>query len=239
MIKIYSNSKQNKRSYQEDAIAIDVGDVSIFSVFDGHGGGEVSAFLKKYFNSFILKTEHTGKLLSSRISIFDEMILNFCPHSGSAGSTLATLVIKPGSFTVGWMGDSRIIGLTKTDKINQLTQDHNASNPIEVSLLKKMGIKVTQFANDTKRVGDTLECTRTMGDFDQQNVLIKKPQVQTWDNNYKYVVLMSDGVYENMSNENIIKFISSASGDKAEKLIDHIIEKNLSNDNLSVIILEW
>jgi len=73
-----ASSMQGWRKSQEDAhiAALDIApDVSVFGVFDGHGGKEVSLYVKKYFITELKKLEsfRTANYEAALREIFKKM----------------------------------------------------------------------------------------------------------------------------------------------------------------------
>ena len=118
--------------------------------------------------------------------------------------------------------------------------------------IKKLGGKVSFEPNDVPRINGVLAVSRSMGDFDQKQFVEHKPDVLHYMcNNYKFIIVASDGLYDSMNNQQIIDFvinsiteqptsISSSRNNKNElniaaKLALKAIELG-SDDNVSVII---
>jgi len=179
---------QGWRSNNEDAhvtaINFDPG-ISLFAVFDGHGGSEVALYCKKHLGETLRKTEQFkdglyAKGLERTFFQFDEDILSGWPdtlkqvlheageshdvrpnpHTESrAGCTAVACLIKGGKLHIANAGDSRIV-LCQGGKAIELSEDHKPELDSEIDRIKKAKGYITE-----GRVNGNLNLTRAVGDF--------------------------------------------------------------------------
>jgi len=112
------------------------------------------------------------------------------------------------------LGDSRATACV-LGNVKAMSNDHNTGNPKERERVHAMGGTIKD-----NRVGGVLIPTRSFGDFllkSEQDkpawkqVISVVPQIQTFklDTYWEFVVVGSDGVWDAMSNAEMINFIKS------------------------------
>lgn len=206
---------------------------SIYFLADGHGGDFVSSYLKnnfinyfkKYFN---LNSSNIQQVIKSTISDIDTRLKQY-----NEGSTLVGFVINNDTFTVFNVGDSRCYVIDNDNKINKITNDHNLYNQNEI---KRLNYQVDLKDTD-RRLDGKLAMTRSIGDNDI-NGRISTPSLKTLNiNNYKYIILCSDGTYTSMT-DNILKdlIITNKSMTKAVDQIIDYAKQHGDGDDISILI---
>lgn len=225
----------------------------LFGVFDGHGsqGKLVSqhvahtlprlvvqspAFKTGCYESALSTAFPESNSLLRRISGID------CDLSGSTGVVALALDNK---LVVGNLGDSRCL-LGKVDPAGRpqavpLSSDHNPLDPREAQRILGTGGRIASFMYDGKPLGPPrvwlreinvpgLCMTRSFGDNVAATVgVLDIPEVLTVSlkPQDKYLVLMSDGIFEFMENQKVIDMVHSA----AESGISpHEVAKKLVRD---------
>jgi serine/threonine protein phosphatase PrpC len=210
-----------------------VGDAGSFvAVFDGHGGGEVSHYLReKLYGAFRKQLERKkweqhpdDKLdlpasLSVKVSAvraaFEQIEAEVLKKNGMQhqGSTAVAVLIhenEDGNRTLlsANVGDSRAI-LSRNKKAVALTRDHKPSDEREKARILAMG-EIIEWDHFCKvhRVRN-LSLARAIGDRFAKPVVtaeveIKHFPVQEGDD---FVVLASDGLWDVMSNQDVVSFV--------------------------------
>jgi len=240
------HQEQGKREYMEDRfIAKCNKKICFYSILDGHGGKSCANFLKKnLYNIFIkiyVKNRHINiKNILTQTYLYADKI--FLKNQKKSGSTACSLFIdnQTKMFAVANTGDSRIIGLVG-NKIIQLSVDHKPENNNEKQRIYQNGGFVVN-----SRLNGILAMSRSMGD-----ILLKQKGLTSFPDtivgkitkDYKYLVIASDGLYDVMTNYEIIQFIQYNLTKGIEKkniaknLVLFSIENRYSADNVSVIII--
>jgi len=241
--------------------------MDFLAVFDGHGGPTISDALSKTLPAYFYKQnimynnepKPHPKYNEYIVSTFDNIQneLN-AKHNKSSlqGSTVCIALIymykNKKYLTVIWSGDSRAIACNKYFIAESLSLDHKPDSPLELSRIKKLGGTVTFEQNDVPRINGVLAVSRSMGDFDQKTLVEHKPDIIHYlCNNYKFIIVASDGLYDSMNNQQIVDFVITSVNDQpntvsssrnnknelniAYKLANKAIELG-SDDNVSVII---
>mmetsp|Transcript_25405 Transcript_25405/g.28209 ORF Transcript_25405/g.28209 Transcript_25405/m.28209 type:complete len:219 (+) Transcript_25405:90-746(+) len=160
--------------------------IYIFSVFDGHGGSEVSKYLKLNFSNFLKENENfkAGKYELALVQTFREIDKSFIKTeinkklksfsqepigawdkpgvkgvAYSVGSTACMALITPKTIFVANLGDSRCI-ISMNGKPYEMSVDHKP----ELDSEKKRIIAAGGFIKDN-RVKGMLNLSRSFGDM--------------------------------------------------------------------------
>jgi len=147
-------------------------------------------------------------------------------------------------------GDSRGV-MSKAGQPVLVTKDHKPSNPPERERIQNAGGSVM-----IQRVNGSLAVSRALGDFEYKNVEGRGPTeqlvspepeffIQKRDAGAdEFLVLACDGIWDVMSNEEIIEFVSDRLKVHrdleavANEVIDTCLHKG-SRDNMSVIVITF
>lgn len=226
----YVITYQNKREYQEDRF-LDFIDfdkcVKASVIFDGHGGPEVSEFLKLNFNSLIYKIidifeknycnfkKNKDKIteeINKEYLLFDKKLkkLNIGYKIGST----AILFIYFWNYTyilVSNLGDSRLIYYDNSNLL-YITKDHKPEHKEESSRIRK-----TSFVVDN-RIEGIINISRTFGDFkykknSNSSPIICQPNLKfielknKLNYNYFFTIIGSDGLFDVISNKLLTDYV--------------------------------
>lgn len=233
--------RKGKRDYMEDQMCYYENKSIVFSgVFDGHGGGSCSLFLKsalfKYFQKYVTYTKGIKMSLYNSICNANG---DFLKKRTNAGSTCNVVIInkKTNNFFVANVGDSRAIVCYKNGAVKQITRDHKPTNQYEKTQIEKRGGFVSR-----GRVDGILAMSRAIGDKNISQHICCIPDIFEGSlANIKYIIQGSDGLFDVMTNKQICNFISTHSKNKtlkqvAKMLVDYAIDVKGSTDNTSVLI---
>lgn len=239
---IHSVTNQGRRPYMEDEILhTDKENYWISAIFDGHGGGEASKFLKTYFSSVFQtnmnKTNNDFKrALIQSIQKINQQILRLT----AAGSTanIVTYSKPRNKFFIANVGDSRAI-LREGNTTTPITRDHKPTDPVEKSMIQRRGGSVIN-----GRVNGNLAVSRAVGDLDVAHIITAFPDVYEFapSDTFRFILHASDGLYDVMSNAQIGEFICRYLDRKVppkvilQQLVAHAIQIG-SWDNISVSLI--
>ena len=219
--------------------------LSIFAVFDGHGGEDVAKFLKNNFCENLEKTIKSNltsgltEILKLSIENIDKNIEKI-ENSKNSGSTGTFIVVNNNYIYCANVGDSKGFYINENEAI-QLTEDHNCKNEKEVAMLKKKGVMIFK-----QRVFGSLSLTRSFGDMvykvDGINCepFIKKIFVDK--QNVKYVVIASDGIWDIVDGKILYKISKELKNGTCEEFCDNLVNyalENGSRDNISCVIIKF
>ena len=231
--------------------------IAYFSIFDGHGGNNVSIFLRDFFHQYLLQeiksfsfsndSELNKKniitALNNSFEKIDKDIIdnqNFKNDIGSTG-TIILLYREPNNplqrvIMCANIGDSKgyIIG---KNNINQITKDHNCLNEIEVNRIKNNKGLVFQ-----GRVFGSLMLTRSFGDKDYKEFgVMAIPDIfsSLINDNDLYAIIASDGVWDVFSKENLFELSKEkiSSEEFCHKIVVASLERG-SRDNITCFVIK-
>ncbi|MCK4710249.1 MAG: serine/threonine-protein phosphatase [Gammaproteobacteria bacterium] len=235
-MKWYSSSDTNVgmvREINEDSI-LSSSEAELWAVADGMGGyeaGNVASNMivktlqglkgKEVLSEFVDEVEDSLIDVNQRILEYADIMLD----GRTLGSTVVTLMIKGRVGICLWAGDSRLCRF-RSNQFVQLSRDHS-----QVEELVQQGVIL---AEEAENHPDSNVITRAVGASRELYVDINVFSVQLGD----IFLLCSDGLYNMLSNEEIINTISSLSvADAVDKLIQQALD-NGANDNVSVILVK-
>ena len=228
-----------------------------FSIFDGHGGVQVSSFLKDNFHIYLTEelklislsnnTELNNKKIITSINIafekIDKVIIenkSFKNEMGSTG-TIILLYRDPNNpyqrfIICANVGDSKGYIINKKN-VKKITTDHICSDSSEVNRIRNTGGAVF-----SGRVFGVLMLTRSFGDkeFKQCGVLATPSIfISSIENNDLYAVIASDGVWDMITEENLFELSKEkmSSEEFSKKIVITSLEKG-TQDNISCFVIK-
>ena len=219
--------------------------LSIFAVFDGHGGDEVAKFLKENYSQNLEQTIKSNltlgltDILRNSIKSIDKNIEKI-ENSKKCGSTGTFVLVNNNNIYCANVGDSKCFYINDNEAI-QLTEDHNCKNEKEVEMLKKKGVIIFK-----QRVFGSLSLTRSFGDMEYKvDGIISEPfikKIYADKHNVKYIVIASDGIWDFVDGKilyNISKELRNGTCEEfCDNLVNYALEKG-STDNISCIIIKF
>jgi serine/threonine protein phosphatase PrpC len=262
-MKVYTHSLKGGRPQNEDAhevisnidnIDTNKKDVNLYAVFDGHGGKQISTFLKDYIPKFFMDKRVEYPLSKKYVTnVYDHVqrTISKKDYSRYIGSTcLIAIQYKYQNeqyLNVINTGDSRCV-LCRDNFAMPLSKDHKPNWPEEFCRISALGGKIV-FDGYDWRIKD-LSVSRAFGDTEANPYVTHRPDLFRYklDKADKFLVLACDGAWDVLSNSDIVNFIlmNCYSSDLktrinqniniAKKLAEHAI-KHGSTDNVSVIIV--
>uniref|UniRef100_A0AC34Q8Y1 Uncharacterized protein n=1 Tax=Panagrolaimus sp. JU765 TaxID=591449 RepID=A0AC34Q8Y1_9BILA len=234
-------ANQGKRNYMEDRMHY-IHDVrshlSIFSIFDGHGGNFVSNFLEEHFSKNMRKrllywvpsrkssiveevdAFHAIKqAIVTEVHKIDDEIRRLHQHrTSTTGSTLISAILEQNRFlTVVNVGDSRAIACDFSGKAVVLSRDHKPSDALERRRIESAGGFIENFGVD--RVQGVLAVSRAFGDnsLKLDNLITAHPDIVRIDlveRPLRYLLVASDGFFDVFGNQEAIDFANQFLEDK-------------------------
>ena len=213
--------------------------VSLFGIFDGHGGSDVVKFVKdrlpQLIKNYLIDLCPVDLAFKNAFDKVDKELKFF--DSEYIGTTASIVLIKDNKIFCANVGDSKAyIIYDKTYK--QITVDHKCTNEDEVQRVKKSGGKISK-----NRVMGQLILTRTLGDlYVKQFGVINTPDISVYDitNSIKYVVIASDGVWDVIDLDTLVNM--SKEGKPVGEFCQDVVKLSISKgtkDNVSCIIISF
>ncbi|KAK6942122.1 PPM-type phosphatase-like domain [Dillenia turbinata] len=228
-------------------------EIHVFGLFDGHRGAAAAEFSARAFPGFLqtlgsskspsdalveafLKTDVAfRKELDSQRAIRGHIMKDFHP-----GCTAAAVLIVKNKLFVANAGDCRTI-LYRAGHVIALSKDHVASCLEERERVTKAGGQV-KWQVDTWRVGPAaLQVTRSIGDDDLKPSVTAEPEITEigLSAEHEFLVMASDGLWDVVSNEEVVSIISDTVKEPAmcsKRLATEAVERG-SMDNVTVIVV--
>ena len=237
--------------------------ISYFSIFDGHGGKEVSSYLSLNFHRILIKEinsinfstnddENIKNIINAIKNSFeriDQEILNNNNFSNDVGSTATIIVIYCNENEVNEkkvnnrtlicanVGDSNGFLINK-NYIKLITKGHKCEDPSEVKRIKEQGGIVFQ-----GRIFGKLILTRTLGDKEMKKygvVPIPDFFCKKISNDDLFVIIGSDGVWDIIEENEIYKIgiEKGLSSEEFSKKLINISKERDTRDNASCIVVK-
>ena len=236
-------STKGLRSNNEDTYSILKKNKILFcGIYDGHGGDEVSKFLKNNLGKLILKEPKCfniniiKKIFSKFSKRLNKYLLRYKINSGS---TALITMMQENKLIIINIGDCRGIICRKGLAI-PLTKDHKPGFIEEKERIVKMGGKlIYDKAIKAHRI-QGMSVSRSFGDLDVKYVSdqpdIYKYKVNKDDN---FVLLASDGLWDSLSNQDVVEFILNNINKKNSlKNLAKLAIENGSKDNITIILIK-
>lgn len=226
--------------------------VSLHGVFDGHGGDvaakEVSSKLESIFFSKLFDNSSLGikRALYDAVYGAEQHLMKVQPLLRDDSGTTACVValdMDQGVLYCANVGDSRAI-LCRGGTAMALSEDHKADRPDEVARVVDTGGFVSY-----GRVLRVLAVGRALGDPHMKVPpnkfvsFIPDIRIVELHPEDEFIVVACDGLFDVMSNQEIIEFIKIRVVKEmdllliCQKLVRHALENRNSQDNVSVIII--
>ena len=238
--------------------------INFFAVYDGHGGKDVSKYLKDNLSNYFTNKKNQFDITDSINfkkyieKVFDhlqsKLELKFKNISYTIGSTaLIIIMFKHNNDIYSYIaniGDCRSVLCDSSNNPLQLTKDHKPNKPDEKKRIEKIGGKI-YFDGYDWRIGD-LSVSRSFGDMDCTPFVTHKPEIFKYKikKNDKFIIIACDGLWDVMNNKSVTKFIldkmknikitemsRNSNNNIAFLLADYAIKKKHSTDNISIIII--
>jgi len=201
---------------------------AFFGVFDGHAGAKVSQYCAENLLDCIVehfvseKGDNNVPLEKAKEGIVEGFLaldkkLKEEPQWSSgedrSGTTAITVMVTPHHIIWGNCGDSRGL-VCRGGKLFYATEDHKPYNATEKDRIERAGGTVMM-----QRVNGSLAVSRALGDFDYKRCTDLKPNeqlvspepditVRDRDETDEFLFLACDGIFDVMSNEEVISYIS-------------------------------
>ena len=229
-------------------------DINMFAVFDGHGGKEVSEYLKGTYPKYFVNKKVQYPLNKEYVvNAYNAMQaeLKAKPSSKHIGSTcLSVMHYKYNGenyLNILNTGDSRCI-LCRDNFAMPLTKDHKPNWPEEYYRITELGGKI-EFDQYDWRIKD-LSVSRAFGDVDATPYVTHLPDLFKYklDKSDKFIIICCDGMLETLSNSDAVNFVLLNCYSKdtktrinkdiniSKKLAEYAFKKG-SGDNISIIVV--
>lgn len=198
-------------------------EISLFGVYDGHGGDMVAHYAAQHFQRIFLQhftASPTAPDFVDRAKVaFETALLEIDAELGQlpevqsgqdqSGSTSVMTLVSPGHIICANTGDSRAV-LSRDGVAVALSYDHKPFNPEEKDRIENAGGTVK-----FNRVNGDLAVSRALGDFvykradvgPKQQAVTAFPEMMTESRELgkdEFIVLACDGIWDVMSSQEVV-----------------------------------
>lgn len=215
--------------------------VSLFGVFDGHGGFQVAKFCERHLPRAIASrpSSNIGAAMAEAFVEMDQLLkepqgmkeirrLSALAKSSRSrrqtaegmGTTAVLCCVTPSTLIVGNCGDSRAV-LCRGGSAIELSQDHKPDLPDERARIEQAGGWVQ--SGSVPRVNGDLSLSRALGDLEykdaklppENHIVSAVPEIRsiTRGNTDEFLLLACDGVWDVLSSQAAVDFVRQQLGD--------------------------
>ncbi|PKU66529.1 protein kinase and PP2C-like domain-containing protein isoform X1 [Dendrobium catenatum] len=228
-------------------------DIHVFGICDGHRGAAAAEFSARALPGFLKRSGYNSSPSKALCEAFVNTDIAFrkelTSHCNSKrvtkkdwhpGCTALTALIVRNKLFVANAGDCRAI-LCRSGHPFPMSKEHLASCDEERMRVMSEGMEVTWMV-DTWRVGAAaLQVTRSIGDDDLKPAVTAVPEIiETFLSAIdEFLVMASDGLWDVMSNEEVISIIRDTVKEAtmcSKRLVTEAIERG-SMDNITAIVV--
>ncbi|CAA7408669.1 unnamed protein product [Spirodela intermedia] len=243
------SSFRGKRASMEDFFDIKMHEVdgqavSLFGVFDGHGGAYAAEYLKEHLFENLVK--HPQFITDTKLAIsetYQKTDSNFLDSERNTlrddGSTASTAVLVGNHLYVANVGDSRAV-ISKAGKAIALSDDHKPNRSDERKRIEDAG-GVVMWAG-TWRVGGVLAMSRAFGNRLLKQFVVAEPEIQELEiiDDLEFLVLASDGLWDVVPNEDAVSVAREEEDPEAaaRRLTETAFARG-SADNITCIVVRF
>ncbi|KAL7303286.1 hypothetical protein TKK_0004478 [Trichogramma kaykai] len=244
---------------------------AFFAVYDGHGGAVMAQYAGKHLHEFVTNQPEykEGKieeaLKKGFLEIDKVMQTDEATKNAQAGTTVISVLIKDNVLYCANAGDSRAVA-SVAGKAVPLSYDHKPMLKEEKDRIEAAGGWV-----EFNRVNGHLALSRALGDFmfkknenvkAEDQIVTALPTIQRHEitEDWEFVVLACDGIWDVMSSEAVIEFIRTRFAESAniepneennyidpeeicEQLINHCLAPDAlmgtGCDNMTVVLVSF
>ena len=237
-------------------------DFYFFGVYDGHGGSGCSLYLKNNLHKLV-KNFSKDSIKEAINEIEERFLKNEALDSkgelkDQSGSCGIIAMIQKNKCIIANVGDSRLI-IFKNKELSFCTEDHKPGTKLEKERITKAGGKVYQtpslfplYQNGKeieipwRVLPGRLSVSRTFGDIEakdpkfegNKNVVVALPDITEIElsEEYNLIVLGCDGIFDVLTNEEILECVKIVLKEKKIKDIKDINISELCGHFASMII---
>ncbi|XP_037506548.1 probable protein phosphatase 2C T23F11.1 [Rhipicephalus sanguineus] len=218
-------------------------DAAFFAVYDGHGGAKVAQYAGSHVHRKIVsqpsyqRGDVVDAIKKGFLEIDSDMLKDDTMKDELAGTTAVVVLLKGGRIYCGNVGDSRAIA-SVGGHVQQLSFDHKPGNELETRRIIAAGGWV-----EFNRVNGNLALSRALGDFvfkknekksPEEQIVTAYPDVIVKDltPDHEFVLLACDGIWDVLSNEEVVEFVRAriAAKMEPEQICEELMTRCLAPD---------
>eukprot|EP00903_Cladosiphon_okamuranus_P015436 g14257.t1 len=231
-------STKGHRPHMEDEFFLSA-DGSFSAVYDGHGGANVSEYLRRNLYKHVMDHLPPGddvyglstveEALRAAFKCADDYVVTQTPYSneGSCAVSVTVHCDREGKVSIIScnLGDSRAV-LSRGGKALDLTEDHKPNAPREMERIYRHDGMVTWEGFECSqglqiegtgvyRINGNLAVARAIGDIDYRPWVSAEVDIKTIELKREadqFVILASDGLWDVMSSEEAVQYVHAVMG---------------------------
>jgi protein phosphatase 2C family protein 2/3 len=231
---------------------------AFYGVFDGHGGPEAAAYIKKNVIRLIFEDvdfpqsssvdniflEEVENSLQKAFLLADQALADDSTVSSSSGTTAITALVFGRHLMVANAGDCRAVLCRKGEAID-MSKDHRPIYPAERKRVEELGAFI-----DDGYLNGVLSVSRALGDWDMKlprgcpSPLIAEPEFQqiVLTEEDEFLIIGCDGIWDVMSSQHAVSLVRRGlrRHDDPEQCARDLVMEALHHntfDNLTVIVV--
>lgn len=224
------------RNDMEDALVILqklYDDVSMYAIFDGHGGKNVARFAAICFpEKFRQARSYSNDTVDRVIEEFHQTLVS---TNETSGSTMEMIFIDHDKIYDSHIGDARFVLFRSDGSVKFTTVDQRPEEEKQFSRLRNEKIPLRRL-----KTAGLLGTAGAIGDVQYPGVN-RKAEINeiTIEEDDKWIVLACDGVWDEMTNEDVgCTLLKTSTPQEAAVLIRDQAYSRGSEDNISVIVID-
>eukprot|EP00400_MALV-I_sp_L67-5_P000649 gene649-1195_t len=244
----------------------DDGTALLFGVFDGHGGEKAAEYMHAHLPTNYISCMRQRKKNASNIDAIKQSFTksfrltehNFLQSArktmDNSGTTACCAMLygpdEDGALKLitAHCGDTRAV-LSRKGKAFQLTDDHKPNDPAEKRRITAAGGSVTEMMGIWRVVQHLRRPTNGVpaGIMGLAKIVSPDPDITVYDVDFEddeYIVICSDGIYDELTNQEVIDFSRPFVKDDPEKaaqvLVDMAVKRGGMDDKtVQIVKLGW
>ena len=226
--------------------------VSIFGVFDGHGGSSVAHYAGTHTHVALLRHPQRttdisvalrAAFLDTNRRLFEGAQLRPRGQSPStAGCTALLVCVTPREVATAWAGDSEAAMFYRSGHVVPLCRPlHKPWDPKERAMIERRGGTVFE-RGGAARVCGVLAVSRAFGNARFKDYITAEPDVHVMPvtGDEAFMVIACDGLWDVLTPEGVAAFLKSANTILREEVAEALVmyARSLgSTDNITVVVV--
>ena len=215
----------------------------------------------KSLNGYITSEEIYNKLSNNNYSFItktikeiQQLIMKSEYETDFSGTTMCQIIIAEKKLITINIGDSRAIMIKRANKLIPLTKDHKPFDSNEKKRIESLGGEIKHSLGPLRVYvkGENypgIAMSRSLGDLVAKKIgVIDEPEIKEYeiDEDCLGIVLASDGIWDNLSNERVMEIFMKGFEEGTEKEVAETLEsesrkicldKKENVDDISIVVV--
>mmetsp|Transcript_19031 Transcript_19031/g.60586 ORF Transcript_19031/g.60586 Transcript_19031/m.60586 type:complete len:312 (-) Transcript_19031:433-1368(-) len=241
---------RGRRPYMEDRWVVESRwkgldtPVTLYGVFDGHGGHRASQFCVDHLPDNLFRdTQFPSDPRQALTNCFlntDDQFLHVAKIGSLDDGTTAIVMLACGTrLYVANAGDSRCVLVQRSGDVVQLSEDHKPNRKDERERIQSRGGHVMFWG--VWRTQGVLAVSRAIGDRMLKQYVTAEPEIEVYDLNPQdvFAVLASDGLWDVLQPADVGRLVrEQTNADQAARMLRDLALRRNSTDNICVMVVD-